>query len=767
MKPKLSSGNHSILGGLGLGRPGPHNPGTTGLGGPHSHHRGGSKSADIYHALGDLTPREPDGHNNDGDGNDANDHGFAGDTFLRITLNSYTDAVGAMATPAGTTELDVTTTPPTATFVAVSDPVGLPQAETISTDVMDLLPGDQDHPSSFGVNEWFDFFGQIVTHDVAEASTDSAVTDPLLLMGGLPFPFARTGYETDSGGVRQQINEETSFLDLGNVYGDSQTMENLLRADTVDQWGNTIQSAKLLLPDGMLPTLAQVAADSGTTEADVRDAFFPQGFIAPLSSDSFIAGDNRVDQQPPLTALQTIWAREHNYQVDQLTPYAEQHGWTQDQLFEAARAITEAEWQHVIYDEYLPKLTGTHADALLAAYYADPSHTVDTTGQIINEWTTVAFRFGHDQSSNDYVGLNEDGSNSFNVTLEEAFTLAGLDTLTPSDGTPDGRSAADIDAWIRGLTSQITQELDGKVADGNREFALGINTLDLEAFDIQRGRDHGVWNYNDLRDGLGLQTYDTWDEFQTANDLSDAVLDGLKSAYGSAETDIANLDSIVGGLLEQHYCDSQLGDTFTLLTTLQFDSLKNDDNLFYTTRLADDPQLIAQIDATSFADILQRDTGIDYVYHDAFAAHTRTSIALGTVGSAGDTKELAIGSDGNDWMTTYGDSDDLYGGQGNDVLNGGEGNDYLWGGEGKDIFVFGCNSGYDVVKDFDVKNDKLDLTAYGIDSWRDVRRAVHNTSDGVTITLDNHDTVELVGVKLGQLSSKDFIHDHHHDYGIA
>jgi hypothetical protein len=72
----------------------------------------------------------------------------------------------------------------------------------------------------------------------------------------------------------------------------------------------------------------------------------------------YVAGDNRVNQTPLLISQQLIWAREHNYQVEKLEPYAKKYGWSQDQLFEAARAITEAEWQKVVYDEYLPKLIG-------------------------------------------------------------------------------------------------------------------------------------------------------------------------------------------------------------------------------------------------------------------------------------------------------------------------------------------------------------------------------------------------------------------------
>jgi Ca2+-binding RTX toxin-like protein len=730
---------------------------------PPGHNDGGSTpNGGIYYSLKNLAPRNPDGTDNN-----PNDLGAAGDPYLRITPNSYTDGLGAMALPS--------TSSPTAPF---PQPTGnLPQAEAISAAVMALAPNDQSHPSSFGVNELFDFFGQVLTHDVAEAST--APTDPngaptgILFIDGLPFPIARTPAVTDANGVRQQINEETSFLDLSFVYGNSQASESLARADLA---GHTGQSAKLLLgAGGLLPTIKEVGVDSGNTSLQVLAEFRPAGFAGlpdPATNPAdatfenlFYSGDNRVNQQPPLIALQTVWAREHNYQVDQLTPTAVKYGWTQDQLFEAARAITEAEWQHVVYSEYVPKLLGANA---LSSYHG---YNANVDPSIINEWTTVAFRFGHDQSSNDYTLLNEDGSkvavndpaatDAFTLTLGTAFALAAAAAAVPGAG----HSAADLDAWIRGLTAQSAQEIDGRVADGNRAalFGLGV-TADLEAFDIQRGRDHGVNNYNDLRAGLGLTTYSSFDDFGAANDLDPTRLQALKDVYGN---DITKLDSIVGGLLEKHYMDSQLGQTFTLLNVLQFEALRDGDKDFYENRLASDPALLAQINSTSLADILERDTGADHIYHDAFATSTRVSGTGSVNGTTG--KDLAIGSDIADLIKTFADNDDIFGGKGNDkiyagagndIVNSGAGADSLWGEAGRDVFVFDKLSGKDIVKDFDVKVDTIDLSDYGFGSWKDIKKIATNTSHGVVLKLDNTgDTVELAGIKIAQLSDKNFVYD--------
>jgi Ca2+-binding RTX toxin-like protein len=666
--------------------------------------------ASIFVGLDAILARNPNGSNNDGDGNNANDVGEVGDAFIRITEASYftngsDGTFGGPFGPPGPNGMALPVAPTNPPAIPIPQPglVGdLPQAHAVSDAVMALGPLDQNHPSSFAVNEMFDFFGQFLTHDVAEAATGNS-GDIALLIDGLPFPFGRTPYELDDEGVRQQHNEETSFLDLSMVYGNSQAREDLARADTSP--GSGIQSAKLLLgADGLLPTIKEVALDSGidnnplqTGAMEVLSIFTEVGFGGlpdPADNDPdsdfenlFYAGDNRVNQQAPLITQQTIWAREHNYQVDQLTPYATSQGWTQDQLFEAARAINEAEFQHVVFEEYLPKLQGTHADALLAAYKA--THP-DIAPGIINEWTTVAFRFGHDQSSNDYKLLNADGSTYMDISLGAAFNLAGAAQNVPGAG----HSATDIDAWIRGLSAQYAQEIDGFVADGNRAALFGINTADLEAFDIQRGRDHGVWNYNLLRAGLGLQTYADFDEFAAANGYApdDARILALKNVYFN---DINKLDSIVGGMLEKKYYDSQLGETFTLLNAIQFDVLKAGDPFYYQNRLAGNPELLAGIMGVTVAEIVARNSGVDHLHLDGFGVANRMEFGNGSdykfgADLAANLKaDLMIGKNGNDSLYGKEGIDTLYGDGGNDTLDGGKGNDFLRGGTGNDLLIGG------------------------------------------------------------------------------
>lgn len=70
-------------------------------------------------------------------------------------------------------------------------------------------------------------------------------------------------------------------------------------------------------------------------------------------------GDGRVSEQPGLTALHTIFMREHNRIAEvlhRLNPH-----WTDETLYQIARKIFTAAYQHIIYNEFIPRILGWNA----------------------------------------------------------------------------------------------------------------------------------------------------------------------------------------------------------------------------------------------------------------------------------------------------------------------------------------------------------------------------------------------------------------------
>jgi Ca2+-binding RTX toxin-like protein len=323
------------------------------------------------------------------------------------------------------------------------------------------------------------------------------------------------------------------------------------------------------------------------------------------------------------------------------------------------------------------------------------------------------------------------------------------------------------------MTQRATQEIDGKVAEGSRNALLGIRlpdgtpvTVDLEVFDIQRGRDHGVGNLNDLREGLGLEPYNNVDQFvgqnNAGNALGQAARAALREVYGN---NINTVDSVVAGLLEKNVGGSMLGQTFHLLTVDQFERTRDGDQQFYLNQFKDNPLLIREIEGTTFADLIMRNTDTT-VYHDAFLTYDRTT------GDGGSGRDLIIGSGAADTRRGGAGDDDLYGFHGNDwlngdggkdLLNGGFGDDTHTGGMGNDTFVFQGACGKDVITRFENNKDRIDLSDYHL-TFADVRAHAQRLGNDVVIDIGaaqggpaGVDTVTLTSTSLAQLDSSDFL----------
>jgi hypothetical protein len=302
----------------------------------------------------------------------------------------------------------------------------------------------------------------------------------------------------------------------------------------------------------------------------------------------FVAGDTRVNEQIGLTAMHTLWMREHNHWATNL---AQQNPtWTDEQLYQQARKIVGAEIQAITYNEWLPTLMAGNA---LGAYNGyDPA--VDP--RVTNEFTTAAFRLGHTLLQPTLLRLDANGNPipEGNVSLRDAFIKPAL---IPDEGG--------IDPILRGLAVANAQEFDAKIIDDVRNFlfgAPGSGGQDLGSLNIQRGRDHGLPDYNSLRTQLGLTPYD---------DISDITSDaGLAAALTSVYGDINNIDPWVGIIAEDHYANAIFGETAFTILKQQFEALRDGDRFWYEN----DPALAAllpTLGSTTLAAIIGRNTGID------------------------------------------------------------------------------------------------------------------------------------------------------------
>ena len=315
----------------------------------------------------------------------------------------------------------------------------------------------------------------------------------------------------------------------------------------------------------------------------------------PVTPESlFVAGDVRANEQIGLTAFHTLFLREHNRLAEEIYEYDFYGSDPEDvdvdeEIFQRARACVAAILQKITYYEWLPALLGSHA---VDSYYG---YDTGMDPQISNEFSTAAFRLGHTMLPSDYSTIDEYG-NVVPIALQDAF-------FTPSYITENG-----ISAVIRGQAVTVQQEIDPFIVDDVRNFLFGpgFGGLDLASLNIQRGRDHGIPSYSEVRQALGLSPVK---EFYDISG-NEYVVKGLSEAYGSYGIDYVDLWT--GGLCEDHLPDSSLGNTFTEIFKDQFYRLRHGDRFYFENTDVYSPDFIEKIKNTGLADIILRNTSLSY-----------------------------------------------------------------------------------------------------------------------------------------------------------
>ena len=96
--------------------------------------------------------------------------------------------------------------------------------------------------------------------------------------------------------------------------------------------------------------------------------------------------------EPMLTVQHLVWVREHNRVAGELRRI--NYGWSDERVFQETRRIVNAEWQNIIYGEWLPITVGTaHMDALgmrlLTRGYSD-DYDPEIDPSIANEFAAAA-----------------------------------------------------------------------------------------------------------------------------------------------------------------------------------------------------------------------------------------------------------------------------------------------------------------------------------------------------------------------------------------
>jgi len=425
--------------------------------------------------------------------------------------------------------------------------------------------------------------GQFIDHDIdlTDGSADEPQNIPVPTgdiyfdpagTGTAFIPFNRALYDsntgTDASNVRQQENEISSWIDGSMVYGSSEERVAALRVGTENPFLKT--SAGNLLPFN-------------------TDNLVNANGPVPDPSSLFLAGDIRVNEQVGLAAMHTLFVREHNRLAQILT--SENPDADAETIFQAARRLVVAQIQIITYNEYLPALIGPNA----LPEYAGYDDSVNPT--VYNEFSAAAFRLGHSMVSEQIIRTGADG----NLIPQGALALERAFFTAPQIL----RAENDIDPILRGIASQAHQAIDVKVIHPLRNLlfgAPGSGGLDLTALNIQRGRDHGLPNYNDMRQAMGLSPVNSFSDISDDLELNQS----LQDAYG----DVSKIDLWIGGLAEAPLLDqgSQVGELFQSILVKQFSELRDGDRFWYQNYLNNED--MNRIQGVTLSDIIRNNTDI-------------------------------------------------------------------------------------------------------------------------------------------------------------
>jgi len=572
----------------------------------------------------------------DGSGNNLRhpDWGQTNTQYIRVANPNYADGVG--------------------------QPVSGPSPRYISNRIFN--DEGQNLFSENGETQWGWAWGQFLDHTFGLADETPAEnlpipfdkTDPLEEfqddLGAIDFTRtpAAPGTGTSKQNPRQQVNTVSSYIDAFSVYGGTDARLEWLRTGPVD--GNMANNGPTLLLDskGYLPRADARGNPSAAPHMDLM------GALAGAPNTAVEAGDVRANENIALTSIHTLFAREHNRIVGLLPSSL-----SAEDKFQIARRVVGAEEQYITYNEFLPSL-----GVRLSPYRGYDPHV---NASLSNEFATTGYRV-HSMVHGDFDV--DAAAGTYSAAQLAAFAAEGIDVEPQTDGTVDlsipltlafgnpdlleqvGEGAIlaslaggaqykndeQIDNSLRSVLFQIpkpgaTQPCGTPVIDPN----CFTDVSDLGAIDVQRGRDHGIPYYNDLRRAYGLPpkhsftdiTGESTDQFPAGMTINtpgildfvklydrngnpialgsddaqeDAVVGirrttlaaRLKAIYG----DVNKVDAFVGMVSEKHVRGTEFGELQLAMWTKQFEALRDGDRFFY----ANDPEL----------DRIQHQYGISY-----------------------------------------------------------------------------------------------------------------------------------------------------------
>ena len=204
----------------------------------------------------------------------------------------------------------------------------------------------------------------------------------------------------------------------------------------------------------------------------------------------YIAGDGRVNENIGLSAVHHMFHSEHNLVAQDITDLinndpevsaAFKSEWTGngDRLYQAARFVTEMEYQHMVYDEFIRRISPSLP--LFTQY--DPNLNAD----IPAEFASAVYRLGHSMLNETIARSNPgqyyDPTHNQDVSLISGFTNPAQARL-PRPMILDTASWSGTDITFTMKTGETPPRVGEIVSTSGMSYDIATNS---DAFNINSG----------------------------------------------------------------------------------------------------------------------------------------------------------------------------------------------------------------------------------------------------------------------------------------
>ncbi|MBI4934230.1 MAG: choice-of-anchor D domain-containing protein [Actinobacteria bacterium] len=461
-----------------------------------------------------------------------------------------------------------------------------------------------------------------------------------------------------------------------------------------------------------LNDIAHSAGPGSTSQPKLPDAVgVAGGSLDPVAPGEYddellglhaICGDGRCNENIALQAVHQIFHSEHDRLVDDILGTLHQPGNEAllaryeaidlatgpnqtfefgERIFQAARFVTEMEYQHLVFEEFARKV-----QPAINPFEPFAFNQTDVNPAITAEFAHAVYRFGHSMLTETIDRVNADGSRN-DILLLDGFLNPAEYFRDGSGGTLTSRDAAT--SIFMGMSDQVGNEIDEFVTNTLRNNLLGL-PLDLASLNMARARSEGIPSLNNVRKQIYASTndgqlapYENWVafgqglkhpeslinfvaaygthptilfadggldlDFATIGDNAPATLASRRAAAtlivapgttdvppvdaadflfstgawanqgNSSTTGLDDVDLWVGGLAENtNVFGGLLGSTFNYVFENQLTNLQNGDRFYYLARTPG-MNLRTQLEGNSFSELVMRNTDAYALKADPFA----------------------------------------------------------------------------------------------------------------------------------------------------